>query len=379
MTHKIFIFLFALIFSSMAMAQDTAPLIDTTAKQAIVVDYDTGTVLFAKNAEQRMPTSSMSKVITAYVIFDAIKRGEISLTDEYLVSEKAWRMQGSKMFVELGKKIKIEDLLHGVISQSGNDATIVLAEGLAGSEASFADKLNETAQKLGMKDSHFMNASGWPDPDHYSTARDLAILARALISNFPEYYSYYSQKEFTYNNIKQGNRNPLLYKNIGADGIKTGHTEDGGYGLMGSGKAPDGRRVIMVLNGLADDKTRAEESARIMQWAMDRFKSYTIFTASQPVENARLVMAKEQSIPLVLNEDLKLLLPKGTEKQVEVQAEYNEPVVGPVKKGQELGKLVIKIPGMNTVEKPLYAGADSTPLGFFARTTEKAKLFFGHS
>lgn len=377
MNHKIFIFLFALFLSSMAFAQEAA--LDTTAKQAIVIDYDTGTVLFAKNAEQRMPTSSMSKVITGYVVFDALKRGEISLTDEFLVSEKAWRMQGSKMFVELGKKIKVDDLLHGVIIQSGNDATVVLAEGLAGTEASFADKLNETAKALGMKDSHFMNASGWPDPDHYSTARDLAILARALISKFPEYYSYYSQKDFTYNNIKQGNRNPLLYKNIGADGVKTGHTEDGGYGLIGSGKAPDGRRVILVLNGLPDDKARAEESARILQWGMDRFKSYTVFTAGQTVEDAKLAMSKEPTIPLVLNEDFKLLLPKGTEAKVEVQAEYNEPVAGPVKKGQELGKLVVKIPGMNTVEKPLYAGADSTPLGFFARTTQKMKLFLGLS
>ncbi|HOO82296.1 MAG TPA: D-alanyl-D-alanine carboxypeptidase family protein, partial [Alphaproteobacteria bacterium] len=199
--------------------------IETKAKQAIVVDYETGTVLLSKNMDEQMPTSSMSKVMTMYAVFDSIKNGQISLNDTLPVSEKAWRMGGSKMFVEVDKRVKVEDLIRGVIVQSGNDATVVLAEGLAGSENAFANMINDKATGLGMKNSHFVNASGWPDPEHYSTARDLATLGRAIIHDFPDYYKYYMEKEFTYNNIKQTNRNPLLYRNIGADGIKTGHTE----------------------------------------------------------------------------------------------------------------------------------------------------------
>jgi serine-type D-Ala-D-Ala carboxypeptidase (penicillin-binding protein 5/6) len=246
---RFFQILFALLlFAAPAMAQ-VAPM-ETVAREAYIIDAETGQVLFEKNADQKMPTSSMSKTMTMYMVFEALKNGKLTLDQELPVSETAWRMQGSKMFVPLGQMVKVEDLIRGVIVQSGNDATIVLAEGLAGSEGEFAAAMNRKAKELGMINSNFMNASGWPDENHYSTCHDLAILAIALIRDFPDYYKYYAEKEFTYNNIKQGNRNPLLYKNIGADGIKTGHTESAGYGLMASG-VRDGRRVVMVLNGMA--------------------------------------------------------------------------------------------------------------------------------
>src|SRR5690606_24953816 len=260
--------LFAILLSVVPLS---ARALETPAREAILIDVDTRTVLFEKNSQARMPTSSMSKVLTAYLVFEAIKDGRIKLDDTLPVSEKAWRMQGSKMFVPIGEQVKVEDLLRGVIVQSGNDATVVLAEGISGTEEAFADLMNITAKKIGMNNSHFMNASGWPDPNHYSTAYDLALLAYHMITEHSDYYHYYSEKEFTFNKIKQGNRNPLLYRNIGADGIKTGHTEEAGYGLMASA-VQGGRRLILVVNGLESMQQRADESARLLSWGFQNFK-----------------------------------------------------------------------------------------------------------
>ena len=351
-----------------------AQTIQTKAKQAIIMDYETGTVLFEKNADQKMPTSSMSKVITAYLIFEALDDGIINLDDTYTVSEKAWRKGGSKMFVEVNKDVAIEDLLRGVIIQSGNDATIVLAEGLAGSEQAFAEKLNAKAAQLGMKNSHFMNASGWPDPDHYSTAHDLALLARALIKNFPDYYKYYGEKEFTYNAISQPNRNPLLHQNIGADGIKTGHTEDGGYGLIGSAVTSEGRRVIVVVNGLESTEDRAQESKRLITWGMNSFKNETIFKAGQVIRNIPVAMGQQETVPATVNSDVHLTLPRNAERNINVEIAYNKPVKAPVKQGDEIGTLTIKSPGLEPVEKKLYAAENIEPRGLFSRVIAKAKL-----
>ena len=237
---------------------------ETLAKEAVIIDFETGAVLYDKNADIKTPTSSMSKVMTAMVVFDAIRSGKLSLEQTLPVSEKAWRSEGSKMFVALNSQVKVEDLIRGMIIQSGNDACVVLAEGVAGSEENFTELLNAKAKEIGMSGSHFMNSSGWPDPEHYSTVRDLAAMAKYLITNYPDEYKYYSEKEFTYNNIKQGNRNPLLYKNMGADGVKTGHTDDGGYGLIGSA-VREGRRVIMVLNGTASMQERADEASKLVE------------------------------------------------------------------------------------------------------------------
>jgi len=244
--------------------------IDTQATHAFIIEAETGAVLLNKKADERIPTASLSKAMTAYVVFDYLKQGRAKLDDDLPVSEKAWRTQGSKMFVPLGGRIKIEDLIRGMVIQSGNDACVVLAEGLAGSEQAFVDQMNKTAKKIGLPNSHFADVNGLPNPDHYMTARDLATLALRTIENFPEYYKYYGEKEFTFNNIKQGNRNPLLYKDMGADGLKTGHTEESGYSELGSAVRGN-RRVIMVLSGLPTMKARAQESERLMESA---FREY---------------------------------------------------------------------------------------------------------
>lgn len=346
--------------------------IQTKAKQAIVMDFETGAVLFEKNSQDTMPTSSMSKVMTMYQIFSAIKKGEMSLSDTLPVSEKAWRKGGSKMFVEVNKRVKVEDLIRGVIVQSGNDATIVLAEGHSGSEGNFADALNETAATLGMKDSHFTNASGWPDPEHYSTANDLAVMAKAIITNFPEHYKYYAEKEFTYNNITQQNRNPLLYKNIGADGLKTGHTDAGGYGLIGTGKQAE-RRVIIVVNGLNDEKARADESGKLLEWGLQRFKNITLVKAGQSVEEAAIVLGKLKNVTAIVKDDLLVTVPKVGAKDIQVHAKFKEPLLAPVTQGDEIGEIEIKTPYGETISAPLYAAQDVEKLGMFGRAVARTK------
>lgn len=373
MIRRIFLYIFFLVLAFVPGVVNAAPPVSTAAKQAIVVDYDTGAVLFEKNADERMPTSSMSKVMTMYAVFQDLKNGALSLGDTLPVSEKAWRKEGSKMFVEVGKQVKVEDLIRGVIVQSGNDATIVLAEGLSGSEDAFANRINEIAAGLGMTNSHFMNASGWPDPDHYSTARDLSILARSLMENFPNYYHYYGEQEFTYNNIKQANRNPLLYRNMGADGVKTGHTEAGGYGLIGSGKRM-GRRVIVVVNGLPDEKSRAQESAKLLDWGLDHFENKTLFEAGRVVTQVPVFMSKESVINAVLNDKLFATVPKGQGDDLEKVVTLKS-LEAPVMQGAEVGTLTIKIPGQPDESFPLYAETPATRLGFFAGLLVKLKMF----
>lgn len=371
-----FLAFFALLFLTAPAFAQVAPL-ETVAREAYIVDAETGQVLFNKNAEERMPTSSMSKTMTMYMVFDALKNGKLTLDQELPVSEKAWRIQGSKMFVPIGGMVKVEDLVRGVIIQSGNDATIVLAEGIAGSEESFAEAMNQKARELGMMNSHFMNASGWPDDNHYSTCHDLAILAVALIRDFPEYYKYYSEKDFTYNNIKQGNRNPLLYKNIGADGIKTGHTEGAGYGLMASA-VREGRRVIMVLNGMASMDERAQESTRLMEWALANFTNRTLFQAGMQVAEAPVIMGVERAVPLIVDKDLKLTVPRLGGPSVRAQALFKAPLEAPVAKGQQVGILRVEIPNMPPIDMPILAAKAVARKTFFPGMLEKLeRVIFG--
>ncbi|MFP4386906.1 MAG: D-alanyl-D-alanine carboxypeptidase family protein [Alphaproteobacteria bacterium] len=352
----------------------SADTINTSARQAIVIDYDTGTVLYSKNADERMPTSSMSKVMTMYVVFGALQRQELNLDSTLLVSEKAWKKGGSKMFVPVGEKVKVEDLIRGVIVQSGNDATIVLAEGIAGTEKAFAQIMNQEAKAIGMENSNFVNASGWPDPDHFSTARDLATMARAIIRNFPDYYHYYSQKDFTYNDIHQRNRNPLLRLNIGVDGLKTGHTAAGGYGLIASGKAKDGRRVIMVINGIDSTAQRKEEGARLMRWAMNAFKSETLFEDNPVLGQANVYFGQEGAVDLVAQKPVKYVVKKAKARDVKVDILYKEPLKAPLKKGQDVGRITVHVPGTEKIEIPLVTAHSVQEAGIFVRAISKARL-----
>lgn len=346
--------------------------IDTIAKQAILIDVSSNTVLFEKNADQRMPPSSMSKIMTMYMVFDAIKKGRMALDHTLPVSERAWRMQGSKMFVELHNSIKVDDLIKGVIVQSGNDACIVLAEGLAGSEEAFAEQANAKAKELGLTNSTIVNATGWPDPNHLMTARDLSTLAKRLISDFPEYYHYYSIREFTYHGIKQGNRNPLLYRNIGADGMKTGHTDVAGYGLTGSA-IRDGRRLVLVVNGLPNMQARADESARLIEWGFREFNTYTLFKAGDTIEQVPVWLGEQETVPVTVAENLNQTMARTDRPNMKVALVTNTPVAAPVAKGTPVGKLVITAPGAPTREVPVVAASDVGRLGFFGRAIAAAK------
>jgi serine-type D-Ala-D-Ala carboxypeptidase (penicillin-binding protein 5/6) len=354
-----------------APAQNSAVL-ETTARQAIILDFKTGKVLYEKNADQRMPPSSMSKIMTAYMAFKALKENRLQLDSMLPVSQRAWRIQGSKMFVMVGTQVKVEDLLRGMIIQSGNDACIVLAEGLAGSEEAFAEQMTVEARKIGLTGSNFRNASGWPDPDHYTTARDLAILSQRLIADFPEYYKYYAELDFTYGTddkgkpIKQGNRNPLLYKNTGADGIKTGHTDDAGYGLTASA-VRDGRRIIGVFNGWQSMRIRAEESERMMEWAFREWGTYALFKKGDAIDKADVWLGTKPTVQLLAPQDIDLTIPRRFRPQLKVVASFDSPIAAPIAPGQEIGRLVVTAPGMETMQMPLVADTGVERLGLAGR------------
>jgi D-alanyl-D-alanine carboxypeptidase (penicillin-binding protein 5/6) len=339
---------------------------ETTARQAFVVDAKTGAVLLEKNADQPMPPSSMSKIMTVIMVFERLKAGTLNLTDEFPVSERAWRMGGSKMFVAVGSRVKLEDLLRGIIVQSGNDACVVVAEALAGNEEAFAEAMNKRARELGLTKSVFKNSSGWPHPEHVMTARELAVLSKYMVDNFADYYHYYSELNFTYNGIRQGNRNPLLYKNFGADGLKTGHTEEAGYGLTATVKRGD-RRIILVLNGLASMRIRASEAEGLVEWAFREFENYPLFKTGEAVQSAAVWLGNAPTVPLSSAQDIVVTLPRKIRKDMKVTAVYQEPIPAPVAKGTEVGKLVVTAPGIPTRELPLVAGDSVERLGAMRR------------
>lgn len=338
--------------------------LETTAKQAIVIDYDTGNVLYAKNADEIVGPASMTKMMTIDLLFERLKDGRLSLESELAVSEKAWKMGGSKMWVEVGKTAKVEDLIRGIVVQSGNDATIVVAEGLAGTEEAFALEMTEKARSLGMNNTSFRNASGWPAEDHYTTVRDLAVLATATIRNFPDYYHYYAEKEFTYSKIKQPNRNPLLYKNIGADGLKTGHTEESGYGLVGSA-IRDGRRIIIVAHGMGSTRERSEQAARLISWAFREWGQYSLFESGETVARVPVWLGDSETVPVVVRDMLLVSVPRSARRGMKVTLVHQEAVPVPIAKGDMIAKLVVSAKGMEDIEVPLYAGADVGEGGFF--------------
>ena len=344
---------------ALAPAADAASAIgiDTQAAHALIVEVETGTVLLDKNGEEHMPPASMAKMMTIYTVFTMLKDGKAKISDELPVSEAAWRTGGSKMFVALGSRVSIDDLLHGAIIQSGNDACVVLAEGLAGSVPAFVDLMNQKAKEIGLKDSHFANVDGLPDPNEWMTAQDLATLALRTIKDFPQYYKMYSQIEFTYNGIKQGNRNPLLYKDMGADGLKTGHTDEAGYSLTASLVRGD-RRIVMVLGGLPTMKARAEESERLADWAFREFGNYRLFAAGETVDDAPVWLGSAARVPLTVKNDLLVTLSRKARKEMKVAVQYDSPLPAPVQKGETVGKILVSAPDIPAAEVPLIAGAE---------------------
>ena len=346
-----------------------ADAIETDAKQAIVIEFDTGAVLYHKDADSIMFPASMTKMMTAYLLFERLKNGSLSLEDTFRVSEKAWRKGGSKMFVKVGDRVSVEDLIRGIVVQSGNDATIVVAEGIGGSEAAFGDLMTEKARAIGMANSTFRNASGWPDPDHVTTARDLAILAERTIRDFPEHYHYYSELSFKYNNIKQSNRNPLLYKNMGADGLKTGHTQASGYGLSASAKR-NNRRLIVVANGFSSVKARAAGSERLIDWGFRTWNNYALFEAGEKIADVPVWLGEADSVPLLIKDKLVITIPRKSRSKIKVAVSYEEPVPAPIKVGTQIATLVVTAPDTDKMEIPLYAGADVPQLGPVGRLGE---------
>lgn len=345
---------------------------ETKAKQAYVIDFETGQTLLDKQSDERMPTSSMSKVMTAIMVFDAIENGDITLETTFNVSEKASKKGGSKMFIAQGTDVSVEDLLRGIIIQSGNDATIAVAEGLAGDEDSFAENMTMRAKEIGMKDSNFANASGWPDPNHYSTAKDLTNMATYLIKSYPDYYKFYGETEFEYAGITQSNRNPLLNSGIGADGIKTGHTEAAGFGLIGSAEK-NNRRVIMVLNGLESNADRSAESQRLMKWALNSFENKKLLSKGQTVANAKVAMGKQEKVALLADEDVLATIKKNNKEQYKINAGFKSPLIAPIKKGDTVGTILIEINGRDDIKIPLIAAQDVEELGFFKKYFKKMK------
>lgn len=344
--------------------------LETEASHAVLVDYDTGQTLLAKQADVKMHPSSMSKLMTSYIVYQRLKEGAITLEDTFRVSEKAWRMQGSKMFVHVGDLVSVEDLLKGIVVQSGNDACIVVAEGISGSEEAFAELMNETAKEIGLTQSHFTNATGWPDENHQMSARDLAILAERIIKDFPQYYDFYSLQSYTYSDITQPNRNRLLGNDIGVDGLKTGHTEVAGYGITLSAKHPDsGRRLILVVNGLASDNARVEEGDRLLRWGFQSFENLTIAKAGKPLAEAKVWLGKKARVALTTAEDVALTLPTAKRKDITFTLRYDGPIAAPITQGAELAELVITAPEMEPRVVKLVAAEDVAALSGIGRAS----------
>ncbi len=348
---------------------------DTVAQWAFITDFTTGATLLDKQADLQVPPSSMTKLMTAYIVYGKLQAGQLKLDQSLPVSEKAWRMQGSKMFVPLNGQVVVEELIRGMIIQSGNDACIVLAEGVAGSEEQFVSLMNAKAKELGLTNSQFQNCTGWPAANHYMSVRDIATLAQSLIRAYPEYYHYDAEKDYKYNGIEQYNRNPLVQRGM-ADGLKTGHTEAGGFGIVAS-SLRNNRRVVMVLNGMPTQKSRIEESERLIQWAFNSFENVSLFAAGDTVENAPVWLGTRRSVPLVGGKDLVVTMPRSWRDHAQISVAYDSPIQAPVGKGAVVARLVLAGQGVPQMEVPLLAGADVPRLGIPGRAMAVVSRVFG--
>ena len=365
----------ALIVSTLLLTLRPAHAVETAAREMILVDATTGTVLAQKDSDARMPPSSMSKLMTLYVAFELLRDGKLRMDDSFRVSEKAWKTGGSKMFVEVNSTVTVGELLRGIIIQSGNDACVVLAEGISGSEETFAELLNQRAAEIGMRGSHFTNSTGWPDPQHYTTARDLAIVAYRIIRDFPDYYPIFAEKDYTYHEIRQGNRNPLLYSYAGADGLKTGHTEEAGYGLTASA-AREGRRLILVTNGMASVNERARETERLLDYGFNNFKNYSLFKAGETVYELPVFFGAKATVPAVPASDIVVTLPRSAGRNMSMRVVAPGPAPAPVAKDAPIAKLLISAEDFGPIELGLVAGESVDKASGFGRIGPVIKHLF---
>ncbi len=341
----------------------------------VLMDYQSGNLLANLKGDERMEPASITKLMTAYVVYKALKSGKIHLTDQVTISEKAWRTQGSKMFVKIGSQVPVEDLLMGMVVQSGNDATVALAEHVAGSEETFARLMNQEAERLGMTNSHFTNAPGMPDPNHYMSAHDIAILARALIQDFPEHYARYSVRSFKYNNIEQQNRNRLLLTDSSVDGMKTGHTESAGYCLVASAKRNDTRLISVVL-GANKEKERFQASQALLNYGFSFFESRKLYDANTPIVTTRIWKGQQNELPLGVAQPLYVTVAKGQAPQVNTTTTVQPTIVAPVQKDQSFGEIVVKMGDQEVSKTPLVALKDVPESGWFGRMIDSILMFF---
>ena len=354
-----------------AAGGDALTTIETAAQFAVIMDYETGTLLFSKRGDELMKPASMAKLMTVSLLFEKLKHGDLKLDDTFIVSENAWRQstteksEASKMFVQVGDQIRVEDLIRGIVIQSGNDACIVVAEHIAGSEAGFARLMNAEAKRMGLTRSTFANSNGLPDPSQNVTAHELALVARYIIKEFPGYYKYFAEPEFTWSKIKQQNRNMLLGTYPGADGLKTGHTAESGFGMTASA-VQDGRRLIVVVNGLTSEVERATEVRRLLDIGFREFKTYTLLKPGDAVGEAEVWAGELHTVPLTVRQPVNVMLRTASRSGLHVTLKYEEPVMPPIARGQQLGSLLITAPGAPDMTVPVYAGAAIDSGGVFA-------------
>lgn len=345
------------------------------ARAYALMDFHSGDILAQNNADQRMEPASLTKLMTAYTMFKELATGKIKLTDQASISEKAWRTEGSRTFVKVNTKVGLEDLLKGMIVQSGNDATMALAEHAAGSEESFVALMNQYAKEIGMEHSHFTNSTGLPDPELYVTAADMAKLARAVIHDFPEYYKWDSVKEFTYNGITQYNRNKLLWRDIGVDGVKTGHTDAAGYCLIASAKHDD-MRLISVVLGAESENSRAKESEQLLNYGFRFYETHALYAASKPLGTARVWKGVSRDLPLGLSEDLYVTVPRGQYKNLTAALEVDMRIIAPASKGERHGAVKVSLGDKVLATRPLVALQDVAQGGWWRRLVDTVKLWF---
>ena len=337
---------------------------DTSAENALLIDFDTNQILYSKNEEKKIYPASMSKLMTLYILFDSLKKGIVTLDDKFVVSRNAYQKEGSTIYAELGTEISVQDLIRGIIVSSGNDACIIVAEALSGSEDNFANQMNFYAEEMGLRNSNFKNSSGLHNDDHYTSAEDLVKLSNLLITDFPEYYPYFAERSFTWNSIIQYNRNNILRLDLGVDGLKTGYTSKSGYGVIVSSEK-NGRRLIGIVTGLKSIDDRTNEISRLINYGYRGFKSYSVFKDNQIIDYAKVWKGNKNNLPLIVDKDINLLLDIPGRRGINVEYKYNEPIYAPIFKGDVVGSIDIIVPGRKNIKLDLLAGEDVKQVNFF--------------